>query len=34
LGVWLILAPFALRFTDQPGPAWNQIIVGVLLKIT
>lgn len=31
IGVWLIVAPFALGFTDQPGPMWNQIVVGFLI---
>lgn len=31
LGAWLIVAPFALGFTDQAGPTWNQIIVGLLI---
>lgn len=33
VGLWLILAPFALGYTDQPGPMWNQIIVGLLIGI-
>jgi len=31
LGVWLILAPFVLGFTNQAAPMWNQIIVGILI---
>lgn len=31
VGAWLILAPFALGFTTQQGPMWNQIIVGLLI---
>jgi len=31
LGLWLILAPFALGFTNLAGPMWNQIIVGLLI---
>jgi len=31
LGIWLIIAPFALGFTNQAGPMWNQIIVGLLI---
>ncbi len=32
LGVWLIIAPFVLRFwgTEQ-GAAWNQIVLGILI---
>jgi hypothetical protein len=33
VGLWLIVAPFALHFTDQSGPTWNQIIVGLLIGI-
>lgn len=31
IGLWLILAPFALGFTDQPLPMWNQIVIGLLV---
>lgn len=31
VGVWLIVAPFALGFSDQPAATWNQIIVGLLI---
>ena len=31
VGAWLIAAPFALGFTDQAVPMWNQIVVGVLI---
>jgi len=31
LGVWLIVAPFALGFTALVGPTYNQIIVGLLI---
>ena len=34
LGLWLILAPFALHFTDQPASMWNQIIVGIVVGIS
>lgn len=33
LGLWLIAAPFALAFQTQPGPAWNQIVVGLVVGI-
>jgi len=33
VGIWLIIAPFALHFTTQAGPTWNQIIVGLLIGI-
>lgn len=32
IGVWLIIAPFLLRFFgNEPGAAWTQIIMGVLI---
>lgn len=31
IGVWLIIAPFALGYTDQPAAMWNHIIVGLLV---
>ncbi|GMR07071.1 MAG: SPW repeat protein [Gammaproteobacteria bacterium] len=31
LGLWLIIAPFFLGFSNQTGPMWNQIIVGLLI---
>jgi len=31
VGLWLIVAPFALGFTDQAVPMWNQIVVGLLI---
>ncbi len=31
LGLWLIVAPFALGFTDLGGPMWNQLVVGLLV---
>lgn len=31
IGVWLIIAPFALDFTYLQGATWNQIIVGLLV---
>lgn len=33
VGLWLIVAPFALSYTHQPGPMWNQIIVGLLIGV-
>lgn len=33
VGAWLILAPFALGFTTQQVPMWNQIIVGLLIGV-
>ncbi len=31
LGLWLIVAPFALGFTNLAGPTMNQIVVGILV---
>ncbi len=31
LGLWLIVAPFALGFTNLVAPMWNQIFVGLLV---
>ncbi|HZP87920.1 MAG TPA: SPW repeat protein [Burkholderiales bacterium] len=32
LGIWLIIAPFVLRFYHaETGAAWNQIILGILI---
>lgn len=33
IGLWLIIAPFALGYTHQTGPMWNQIIVGLLIGV-
>lgn len=32
LGIWLVIAPFLLRFfVNEPAAAWNQVILGVLI---
>lgn len=31
IGVWLILAPFLLGFTDEVAMMWNHILVGVII---
>ncbi len=34
VGIWLIIAPFVLRFFGpENGAAWNQIILGILMGI-
>lgn len=33
VGLWLILAPFALQFSDRAGPTANQIIVGLVIGV-
>lgn len=30
-GIWLIIAPFLLGYSDQATPLWNDIIVGILI---
>jgi hypothetical protein len=30
IGLWLIVAPFALGFANDPGATWNHVIVGLL----
>jgi hypothetical protein len=31
LGVWLIITPFALGYSEHADPLWNDIIVGVIV---
>ncbi len=31
LGIWLIISPFALRFTGNALALWNNIIVGIIV---
>lgn len=33
VGIWFIIAPFALRFSDRPYPMWLSIIGGAILLI-
>jgi hypothetical protein len=33
VGVWLVVAPFALGFHDQLGVAWNNMIIGSLVAL-
>jgi hypothetical protein len=33
LGIWLVIAPFALAYSHNPGALWNDIIVGVVILI-
>lgn len=33
VGIWFIIAPFALRFSDRPGPMWASIIGGAVLLV-
>ena len=31
LGIWLVVAPFVLRYSVHPVPLWNDVIVGVIV---
>lgn len=33
LGIWLILAPFIVRYTNLAGALWNDIIVGIVVAV-
>jgi hypothetical protein len=33
LGLWLIVAPFALHYRDITGAMWNNVIVGIVIAI-
>ncbi len=33
LGIWFVIAPFALRFSDRPAPMWGSIIGGAVLLV-
>ncbi|HHV56018.1 MAG TPA: SPW repeat protein [Firmicutes bacterium] len=33
LGLWLIVSPWVLKFSDQSTPMWNSIIVGIVVAI-
>lgn len=33
LGIWLVIAPFALGYSHNSGALWNDIIVGVVILI-
>ena len=32
-GIWLIIAPFLLGYSDQAAPLWNDIIVGIIVAL-
>jgi len=34
LGIWLIIAPFVLRYQHVTNAMWNDIILGVLVAVT
>jgi hypothetical protein len=33
LGLWLIIAPFALRYNMIPTATWNNVIVGIVVAV-
>ena len=33
LGLWLIVAPFALHYRDITAAMWNNVIVGIVVAI-
>jgi len=33
LGLWLLIAPYALGFTDQATAFWNSLVVGALSTV-
>jgi len=34
LGLWLIVAPFLLRYSNVRNAFWNDIIIGAIIAIT
>ncbi len=33
LGLWLVIAPWALNFSDQNNAVWNHVVVGVAIAM-
>jgi hypothetical protein len=33
LGVWLVIAPFAMRFARHSAPLWNHLITGAMIAV-
>lgn len=33
LGLWLIVAPFALHFRDNNMAMWNSVILGIVIAV-
>lgn len=31
IGIWLIIAPFILGYSEFPAPVWNDIILGIII---
>ena len=34
LGLWLLISPYALGFTEMPGAYWNAVVVGLLSMVS
>lgn len=34
LALWLVISPWALAYQAQSGPAWNAVIVGMLIGVS
>ena len=33
LGLWLIIAPFVLQFSNNQVATWNSVIVGIIVAV-
>ncbi len=33
-GLWLLISPYALHFTDMPGAYWNSMLVGLIFTLS
>ncbi len=33
LGLWLIIAPFVLHFSNNQAATWNSVIVGIVVAV-
>lgn len=33
LGVWLVIAPFVLGYSNKPAALWNDIILGLAVGV-
>jgi len=32
-GIWLLIAPFVLGYSNAPTPLWNDIILGIIIAV-
>ena len=32
-GIWLIIAPWVLTFTESPQAMWNSIVLGIIVGV-